>query len=165
MQLIKRKYSLLVCTESHLRSVRPNASSKPANADTMNKEHCNEITMSLEVNTSLGPIEVSDSVIANIAGIAAIDCYGLVGMASRNQLKDGITELLGRENLSKGIEVRQVNGEYMIDLYIIVGFGVKISEVAHNVQAKIRYTLEQMLGLEVSQVNIYVQGVRLLSEE
>ncbi|WP_093230901.1 Asp23/Gls24 family envelope stress response protein [Thermoflavimicrobium dichotomicum] len=121
--------------------------------------------MSLEVNTSLGPIEVSDSVIANIAGIAAIDCYGLVGMASRNQLKDGITELLGRENLSKGIEVRQVNGEYMIDLYIIVGFGVKISEVAHNVQAKIRYTLEQMLGLEVSQVNIYVQGVRLLSEE
>ncbi|RAL26130.1 Asp23/Gls24 family envelope stress response protein [Thermoflavimicrobium daqui] len=121
--------------------------------------------MNLEVNSTLGPIYVTDSVIANIAGVAAIDCYGLVGMASRNQLKDGITELLGRENLSRGIEVRQENGEYIIDIYIIVGFGTKISEVAHNVQAKIKYTLDQMLGVKVDQVNIFVQGVRLLNEE
>jgi uncharacterized alkaline shock family protein YloU len=94
-----------------------------------------------------------------------MDCYGLVGMASRSQLKDGITELLGRENLSKGIEVRTENGEVVIDLYIIVGYGTKISEVAHNVQSKVKYTLDQMIGLKVGQVNIFVQGVRLVNEE
>jgi uncharacterized alkaline shock family protein YloU len=121
--------------------------------------------MSLEVTTGLGQIEVSNEVIATVAGIAAMDCYGLVGMASRSQLKDGITELLGRENLSKGIEVRTEQGEVVVDLYIIVGYGTKISEVAHNVQSKVKYTLEQLVGLKVSRVNIFVQGVRLVNEE
>ncbi|SEN15833.1 Asp23/Gls24 family envelope stress response protein [Lihuaxuella thermophila] len=121
--------------------------------------------MSLEVSTNLGQIEVANEVIATIAGVSAMDCYGLVGMASRSQLKDGITELLGRENLSKGIEVRTENGETIIDMYIIVGYGTKISEVAHNVQTKVKYTLEQMTGLKVNHVNIYVQGVRLVNEE
>jgi uncharacterized alkaline shock family protein YloU len=120
--------------------------------------------MSLEVSTNLGQIEVANDVIANIAGVAAMDCYGLVGMASRSALKDGITELLGRENLSKGIEVRTEQEEVVIDMYIIVGYGTKISEVAHNVQSKVKYTLDQMIGLQVNRVNIFVQGVRLVNE-
>lgn len=121
--------------------------------------------MSLELANDLGHIEVSNEVIATIAGAAAMDCYGLVGMASRSQLKDGITELLRRENLSKGIEVRMDRGEVVVDMYIIVGYGTKISEVANNVQAKVKYTLKQMVGIEVNRVNIFVQGVRLVNEE
>ncbi|WP_044642558.1 Asp23/Gls24 family envelope stress response protein [Risungbinella massiliensis] len=121
--------------------------------------------MSLEVSTNLGQLEVANDVIATIAGVAAMDCYGLVGMASQSQLKDGITELLGRENLAKGIQVRTEPSGIIIDMYIIVGYGTKISEVAHNVQSKVRYTLDQMVGLKVQQVNIYVQGVRLVNEE
>ena len=102
---------------------------------------------------------------ATVAGIAAMDCYGLVGMASRSQLKDGITELLRKENLSKGIEVREENGEIVIDLYIIVGYGTKISEVASNVQSKVKYTLSEIIGVKVNKVNIFVQGVRLVNEE
>ncbi|MBD1371389.1 Asp23/Gls24 family envelope stress response protein [Hazenella sp. IB182357] len=121
--------------------------------------------MSLEVSTDLGHIEVSNEVIATVAGVSAMDCYGLVGMASRSQLKDGITELLRRENLSKGIQVKSDDGMITIDMHIIVGYGTKISEVAHNVQSKVRYTLDQMLNLKVKQVNIYVQGVRLVNED
>ncbi|MGA8942043.1 MAG: Asp23/Gls24 family envelope stress response protein [Thermoactinomyces sp.] len=121
--------------------------------------------MSVELSTQLGQIEVANEVIATVAGIAAMDCYGLVGMASRSHLKDGITELLRRENLSKGIEIREENGEIVIDLYIIVGYGTKISEVANNVQSKVRYTLDQIIGLKVNKVNIFVQGVRLVNEE
>ncbi|OYD06429.1 Asp23/Gls24 family envelope stress response protein [Paludifilum halophilum] len=121
--------------------------------------------MTLDVSTNYGQIEVSNEVIATVAGVAAMDCYGLVGMASQSQLKDGITELLGRENWSKGIEVKNDNNEMEIDMYIIVGYGTKISEVAHNVQSKVKYTLDQMVGLTVSRVNIFVQGVRLVSEE
>jgi len=123
------------------------------------------MTMSLELANDLGHIEVANEVLATIAGAAAMDCYGLVGMASRSQLKDGITELLKRENLSKGIEVRIDRGEVVVDMYIIVGYGTKISEVAHNVQSKVKYTLKQLVGIEVNRVNIFVQGVRLVNED
>ena len=67
-----------------------------------------------------------------------MDCYGLVGMASRSQLKDGITDLLGWENLNKGIEVHTENGELVIDLHIIVGYGTKISEGTQcTIQSKV----------------------------
>ncbi|ATO48053.1 MULTISPECIES: Asp23/Gls24 family envelope stress response protein [Brevibacillus] len=116
--------------------------------------------MPVEMNTSLGKIDVSEEVIARIAGGAAMEVFGLVGMASRKALKDGIAELLKKDNLSKGVVVRNENNEVSLDLHIIVSYGTKISEVAGNVQSRVRYTLEQTLGVEVSAINIYVQGVR-----
>lgn len=117
--------------------------------------------MSIELKTKYGQIDISNDVIATVAGGAAIDCYGIVGMASRKQIKDGITELLRKENFARGIVVRQENDEVYIDMYIIVSYGTKISEVAHNVQSKVKYTLDQTVGLAVDSVNIYVQGVRV----
>lgn len=117
--------------------------------------------MSIELKTKYGQIDISNEVIATVAGGAAIDCYGIVGMASRKQIKDGITELLRKENFARGIVVRQENDEVHIDMYIIVSYGTKISEVAHNVQSKVKYTLDQTVGLAVDSVNIYVQGVRV----
>jgi uncharacterized alkaline shock family protein YloU len=120
-----------------------------------------ETSMSIELQTKYGRIEISNDVIAMIAGGAAVDCYGIVGMASKNQIRDGISEILRRENFSKGVIVREENGEVHIDMYIIVSYGTKISEVAHNVQTKVKYTLDQTLGLSVQSINIYVQGVRV----
>ncbi|GMB08501.1 putative alkaline shock family protein YloU [Thermolongibacillus altinsuensis] len=117
--------------------------------------------MSIELQTKYGRVEISNDVIATIAGGAAVDCYGIVGMASKNQLKDGIAEILRRENFSKGVVVRQENDEVHIDMYVIVSYGTKISEVAHNVQTKVKYTLDKTLGLSVQSINIYVQGVRV----
>jgi uncharacterized alkaline shock family protein YloU len=117
--------------------------------------------MSIQMTTELGSIHVADNVLAIIAGSAAMECYGLVGMASRKQLKDGIAELLGRENLTRGVEVRREHEETHIDLYIIVSYGTKISEVAHNIQSKVKYVLNEVIGLSVDQVHIFVQGVRV----
>ncbi|MFV9509918.1 Asp23/Gls24 family envelope stress response protein [Tepidibacillus sp. LV47] len=117
--------------------------------------------MAIEVTTELGKVTISDDAIATIAGISAMEVFGLVGMASRKQLKDGIAELLGRENLGRGIEVRSEDDEVIIDMYIIVSYGTKISEVAHNVQQKVIYTLDTMMGVKVSRVNVIVQGVRV----
>ncbi|MBB6675520.1 Asp23/Gls24 family envelope stress response protein [Cohnella nanjingensis] len=118
--------------------------------------------MPMQLATENGKIDVADQVISVIAGSAAMDCYGLVGMASRKQLKDGIAELLGRENLSKGVEVRREGEELHLDLYVIVSYGTKISEVAHNIQSKVKYVLEEVVGLAVDHVNIFVQGVRVI---
>jgi uncharacterized alkaline shock family protein YloU len=82
-------------------------------------------------------------------------------MASKQQLKDGLTEILRRENFTRGVIVRQEDDEVHIDMYIIVSYGTKISEIAHNVQSKVKYTLDKTVGLAVDSVNIYVQGVRV----
>jgi uncharacterized alkaline shock family protein YloU len=120
-----------------------------------------DLSMPLQFDTELGKLFVTDEVISVIAGSAAMECYGLVGMATRKQLKDGIAELLGRENLSRGVEVRRENEELHIDLYIIVSYGTKISEVAHNIQSKVKYVLNEVVGLKVDHVHIFVQGVRV----
>ena len=117
--------------------------------------------MSIELKTKYGTIDISNEVIATIAGGAAIDCYGIVGMASKNQIKDGLTEILRKENFTRGVIVRQEGEQVHIDMYIIVSYGTKISEIAHNVQSQVKYTLNQTVGLNVSSLNIYVQGVRV----
>ena len=77
------------------------------------------------------------------------------------KLKMVLTEILRKENFTTGVIVRQENEEVHIDMYIIVSYGTKISEIAHNVQSKVKYTLDKTVGLAVDTVNIYVQGVRV----
>ena len=117
--------------------------------------------MSIELNTKDGHVTITNEVIATIAGGAAVECYGIVGMASKSQIRDGIAEILRKENYSRGIVVRQEDNSLHIDMYIIVSYGTKISEIAHNVQSKVKYTLDKTVGLAVDSVNIYVQGVRV----
>ena len=117
--------------------------------------------MSIELTTTYGQIDISNEVIATIAGGAAVDCYGIVGMASKNQIKDGFTDILRKENFTRGVIVRQEEDLVHIDMYIIVSYGTKISEIAHNVQSKVKYTLDKTVGLAVDTVNIFVQGVRV----
>jgi len=113
-----------------------------------------------EVVTDLGRILLSDEVIATMAGVATTECYGIVGMAG-SRLKDGIAELLGRENLSKGVVVELGDESVEIDLYIVVGYGTRISEIARNVTDKVRYVIESTTGLKVTGVHIHVQGVKV----
>ncbi|HHZ20820.1 MAG TPA: Asp23/Gls24 family envelope stress response protein [Firmicutes bacterium] len=95
-----------------------------------------------------------------VAGFAAMGCVGVVGMASRN-IQDGIAELFrGRDNLTKGIEVHIDGDEVILDMYIIAEYGTRLQEVARNVKENVKYTVETQLGLDVSRVNVYIQGVQ-----
>ena len=117
--------------------------------------------MTLEISNEYGKIDISNEVIASVVGSKAVESYGIVGMASRQQVRDGIAEILGHENYAKGIVVHENNGILDVDMYIIVSYGVKISEVANNVQSTVKYTLEQALNVNVNSINIFVQGVRV----
>ena len=117
--------------------------------------------MGKEIRNEFGKIIITKEVFANLAGTAAMECYGLVGMASQ-KFKDGLVELLGMEALSKGVVVSIKGDIVLIDLHVIVGYGVKISEVANNVMEKVRYVIENMTGVTVSRVNVNIQGVRVI---
>ena len=105
-----------------------------------------------------GRIEVFPAVVGAIAGHAAIECYGVMGMAARG-LRDGVATLLRRENLHRGVEVREVEGQLSIDVYVVVQYGVRITEVAHNLKSAVRFEVERSTGVSVSEVNVFVQGV------
>lgn len=116
--------------------------------------------MTARIDNALGSIFLYENVLANIAGISTIECYGLVGMAPKGSA-DGLVELLKREHLSKGVKVYMEEGKLVIDLYIVVEFGTKISAVAQNIIDKVKYSVETMTGMEVKKVNVNVKGVRV----
>ncbi len=118
--------------------------------------------MSVTRNTKYGDINISKEAITSLAGGVVSECYGVVGMASQKMLKDGLAELLKKENYAKGVIVTEKDGMLDLDLYIIVSHGVKISEVVNEVQKKVKYVLEQSLDIEIHAVNVYVQGVKVI---
>jgi uncharacterized alkaline shock family protein YloU len=116
--------------------------------------------MGKEVITQLGRIHLSEDVIATMAGVATTECYGIVGMAG-SRLKDGISELLGRENLARGVQVILDDESVEIDLHIVVGYGTRVSEIGRNVTGAVRYVVESFTGLKVRGVHIHVEGVKV----
>jgi uncharacterized alkaline shock family protein YloU len=116
--------------------------------------------MSIKLENERGQIIISNEVIAIIAGAAAIECYGLVGMASRSAA-NGIVSVLKKENLLKGIKVYTEDENIIIDLHVIVQFGTKISVVAQNIIDKVKYGVEHQTGVKVSKVNLNIEGVRV----
>jgi len=116
--------------------------------------------MVVKKSNSLGEIVVSEEVIATLAGISAIECYGIVGMASK-RATDGLVELLGYDNLSKGVKVYSHENGVVINLYIIVEYGISISAVGKNVIETVKYKVENIAGINVNKVDITVEGIRV----
>jgi uncharacterized alkaline shock family protein YloU len=122
------------------------------------------ILMAVKIQTAQGAIEIENDVIATIVGGAVTDNYGVVGMASQNPLRDGVNQILNGDSFSKGVVVRQQDGGVTVDVHIIVGYGLKISEISKSVQARVKNDLNVMLGIVASSVNVTVQGVRILGD-
>ncbi len=108
-------------------------------------------------------IRISEDVVSAIAGLAATDVSGVAGMSGG--IAGGIAELLGRKNLAKGVKVEVTEKEALIDLFLIVNFGVRIPQVAYNVQESVKNAVEEMTGLKVIEANVHVEGVFLEKEE
>ncbi|MEW6621666.1 MAG: Asp23/Gls24 family envelope stress response protein [Bacillota bacterium] len=110
----------------------------------------------------LGQIKMADEVIEIIAGLAATEVPGVTGMSGG--IADGIAEVLGRKNLTKGVKVTVGEKEVIINLNIVVEYGVNISEVAAVVKTNVAKAIKSMTGMIVSEVNINVQGLTFKDE-
>ena len=102
--------------------------------------------MTVKINTKDGQIELSDDVIATVVGGSATEIFGVVGMASKSVVK----------STESGISV---------DVYTVMSYGVKISEVSKNIQERVKFNLENQLGLSADMVNVYVQNIKVVGED
>ena len=114
------------------------------------------------VNTHMGNIMIDSEVIAQYAGSVAVECFGIVGMASMN-MKDGFVRLLKRDSITDWIRVViGADNRLALDFHVIVSYGVSILTVADNLVSSVRYKVEEFTGLEIEKINIYVDGVRVI---
>lgn len=100
-------------------------------------------------------IKIANDVVASIAGVAVSEVPGVYGMAG------GITEIFGKKGLTRGIKVEVGEKETKIDVNIIVEYGARIPDVAFEIQNRVKKAVETMTGLNVSSVNIHIQGINI----
>jgi uncharacterized alkaline shock family protein YloU len=114
------------------------------------------------IKNDYGMITLAEEVVTSIVGLAASECYGVVGMAPRRMTED-LGDILKRDSLGRGVEVEWKDGKLFIKVFITVGYGTRISEVANNVIRQVHYSVEHITGLSVGQVNVMVRGVRVMN--
>lgn len=117
--------------------------------------------MNVNIIKENGYLSVTKEVVAKIAGIAATDCYGVVGMAVKT-VKDGIVHLLKKESLTKGVEIAiDDNNNISVKLHIIVEYGTNIQAIGKIVYDTVQYKLEESLGIKCAKLKIFVEGIRI----
>ena len=117
--------------------------------------------MAILVKNEMGTISVSEDLIATVAGYAAVENYGIVGMCARSA-GDAIVELFGRENLQKGVLVEKADdGQVDVSLHVALQYGVSLPAVSQNTKQNVRYRIEDLTGVSVRCVNIFVESIRV----
>lgn len=128
----------------------------------------------IRTNKGVGTVTISEDVIATIAGTAAMEVEGVLGISQNlkdlkdmkvKALKGGIAEMLGYKSLSKGVKVEVADSDVKIDMYVSTEFGVKIHETAEKIQQNVKSAVETMTGLNVTVVNVNVASVHAGKED
>ena len=106
-----------------------------------------------------GRISITSEIFSNLAGDAATNCFGVKGMAGRSK-DGGPLQLLRRESMSKGVEVRfNDDGSISLDLHIGVDHGVNISAVSRSIMKEVSYKLSKSTGVPVKSVDVYIDTI------
>lgn len=117
--------------------------------------------MSAMLKNELGKIVLNEDMLASIAGSAASENYGIVAMNSKNA-GDAFLQLVGGDNIKRGVKVTVMDDTRIgIDLYVTLMYGVSLPAVANNTISNVKYRVEDMTGLNVDYVNIYVEAIRV----
>ena len=107
-----------------------------------------------------GSVHIANDVLADLAGYAALESYGIVGMASPS-LRDGVAQLLPAAKLRRGVRVASEDEGIVVDLFVVIEFGTNLAEVSHNLSNRVNYVLTNTADVKVASVDVHVQGVKV----
>ncbi len=109
-----------------------------------------------------GQITLDEAVIEEFAGHAALNCFGIVGMAAIS-VRDGLAKLLNGSSVRKGVSVEvDEKRELTVSFHIIVAYGVSIRTVVNNLINTVKYQVEDYTNMKVKAIHVYVEGVRVI---
>jgi uncharacterized alkaline shock family protein YloU len=107
-----------------------------------------------------GTLRVSNECIADLAGYAALECYGVVGMAYIES-QSGVIRLLPTYRMRKGVDVNIEGAEVVVDLHVVVESGVNMAQVSSNLESTVKFILARIAELENVRVRVHVEGMRV----
>ncbi|NLL82420.1 MAG: Asp23/Gls24 family envelope stress response protein [Tissierellia bacterium] len=113
-------------------------------------------------NDKVGSVKITNDVIAIIAGVAATEVKGVVGMGGG--ITGGLSEMLGMKTLSKGVKVEVTENDVSIEVHIVVEYGTNLADVGKEVQENVLVSVENMTGLKVRNVDVNIQGISMPKE-
>lgn len=116
-------------------------------------------TYTIYDDDTVGTVQIADEVVAIIAGLAATEVEGVASMAGN--ITNEVVGKLGMKNLSRGVKVDVLEGVVCVDLTLNMKFGYSIPKTSEAVQERVKSAIENMTGLEVSDVNISIAGVEM----
>lgn len=115
--------------------------------------------MAVSKKNSYGEINISLDAIAIVACDAALECYGVRGIAPRSYVHEVIGTILKQDNFAKGIVVDKIGSSYSVKLYLVIARNVKITEVLAEVQKKVKYDLEKTFGIKIKKLDVYANDL------
>jgi len=116
--------------------------------------------MSVNTLNAYGRITILEDAIAQIAGLTALECYGVVDLVAK-KLSDSVADLKNIKKLSKGVKVTTSGDRIYIDLYVIFKYGVSIEAVGEALRNSIKYSVENFTGMLVEKINVFVAGIKV----
>jgi|LSQX01.1.fsa_nt_gb uncharacterized alkaline shock family protein YloU len=116
--------------------------------------------MGARIENEKGELFIPTDVLVNLVGAATTKCYGVVGMAARNT-KDGLVNLLKKDAYNRGVKVKIEEDLISIQIHIIVEYGVNISTICDNIIKNVRYSIENMTGFKVKNIEVNVESIRV----
>lgn len=109
--------------------------------------------------TVTGSIQITEAALASLIGLTAHEIPGVVGMAPAN-LKEGLSRVLGRANVSEGVVISRDGARHAADLYVVVAYGVSIPTVARNIAERVEHTVKTQAGIELAATRVHAVGVQ-----
>ncbi|MBZ9712759.1 Asp23/Gls24 family envelope stress response protein [Deinococcus multiflagellatus] len=106
-----------------------------------------------------GSIQITEAALASLIGLTAHEIPGVVGMAPAN-LKEGLSRVLGRAQVSDGVVITKDGARYAADLYVVMAYGVSIPTVARNIAERVEHTVKTQAGLELAATRVHAVGVQ-----
>lgn len=116
--------------------------------------------MAVNKKTTYGKINIANKAIATVVANAALECYGVVGLSTKGGLVGKIQSVLNKDEYSKGVLVSQLNSSVSISLYVVISFGVKVTEVLNEIQKKVHFVVSNTFDLKINKVNVYAVSLR-----
>ncbi len=113
----------------------------------------------IKIYKPMGKICLTNDYFASLVGTAIQSCYGVAGMSTAGAADSVKTFLFGSDIPDKGVVVREEDGQLVIDLHIMVVYGVNIPAIVENIKERVSYAVENYTGLKVKSINVSVDDI------
>lgn len=116
--------------------------------------------MTLKTKNAYGDITVTNQSVALVAGYTALECYGVVELVSKRFI-NSLEQVIKKKTTKKGVAITNNNGRIIIDLFVILKYGVSVSAVAESLKKSVKYSVEFFTGMIVESINVHIVGVKV----